>query len=249
MGERLKQPPLVEAICEFRIAEQEAWDWTVPGRLYERIQAEFPVRTQVQGMGVRVEQNAVQPSVQIVQAGPERIQLKRADGSALVQVGLHLLTINHLKPYPSWEEFLALIRRVLHAYWEVSPNASFERIGLRYVNHIRLEEGKNDIGAYLTVVPALPASLSRPIRSFYHRYELEQQDPSGLLIHQTGAQILPEEQPVFVLDLDFISDQVNHLQEPTTVTDWLNKVHDCVYTAFVDSLHPDLLHRLKTGDL
>jgi hypothetical protein len=37
MPRRYEETPLVEALCEFRFLGNEAWDWTIPGIVYERI--------------------------------------------------------------------------------------------------------------------------------------------------------------------------------------------------------------------
>ena len=247
MGEKLRHPPLVEAICEFRFLENGAWDWTIPGRLYERIQGEFPDRAQVQAINVQIEPSVEGLGAVLGASIPDRVQLRRTDGSALVQVGPQMLTVNHLRPYPSWESFLAIISLILRAYHDLAPTASLGRIGLRYINQLALQEGRPNIAEYLTMAPNLNERLQRPLRAFYQRYELEQMQPKGTLIHQTGTQLINGEQLVLGLDLDFVSQDVAHLQDVAAMTGWLNEAHDLVYDAFISSIHPELLQEFKEG--
>src|SRR5947208_3343497 len=94
MGEKLVSPPLLEALCEFRFAPTEAWDWTLPGRLYDRIEKEFSERSQVEGIEVQLSLGPGQPPSSQIMRGPDRVQMKRKDGTAMVQVGPHLLAVN-----------------------------------------------------------------------------------------------------------------------------------------------------------
>lgn len=58
MGEILKNPPLVEAVCEFQFVPESKWDWTIPGLLFEKIGKEFSERTEVHRLGVTVQQSS-----------------------------------------------------------------------------------------------------------------------------------------------------------------------------------------------
>ncbi|MEW5868375.1 MAG: TIGR04255 family protein [Chloroflexota bacterium] len=245
MGEKLKNPPLVEALCEFRFAENTTWDWIVPGQLYDRIQTDFPERSQIQSVGFQFPASPNINSVASIHQLPGRVQLKRADGSAMVQVGHNLLAINQLKPYPSWEEFSSLILSILEEYRKVVGNLVLERIGLRYINHLIVPDQLAAISDMITLTPPLSGSLARPIRSFYQRYETEQDNPKGLLIHQTGTQQDEQANPVFVLDLDFGSTQVQGLKSAQDVKAWLDLAHERLYEAFIASLNPKLYAEFK----
>lgn len=108
----------------------------MPGRLYDRVEHEFPRREQVQGFGFSLQVGeGPQPAVPAIRGGLDRVLMSREDGSALVQVGLNQLVVNHELPYPGWADFLALVERILSTYLELVPS-SFQRIGLRYINQI-----------------------------------------------------------------------------------------------------------------
>src|SRR2546425_12443479 len=46
MGRQYLNPPLVEAVCEFRFLPDTQWDLTIPGLMYEKIQDRFPHKEQ-----------------------------------------------------------------------------------------------------------------------------------------------------------------------------------------------------------
>lgn len=248
MLEQLANPPLVEAVCEFRFDPTEQWDWTVPGRLYDRIQDEFPRREQVQGLGFSLQiGEGPQPAVPTIQGGLDRVLMGREDGSALVQVGLNQLVINHKVPYPGWKSFSALIDRILETYLDLVPS-SFQRVGLRYINQIAVpSDSPLKIGWLITLDPPIPQEIDRPLINFYQRYELRHDEPQGILVHQTGMQVIaPENERVLMLDLDFGS-LPDAAPSAANADSWLHAAHDRVEEAFLASVNPDLLERMRRG--
>jgi uncharacterized protein (TIGR04255 family) len=248
MGDKLKKPPLIEALCEFRFDPSSPWDWTIPGQLFDKIGHEFSERSQVQGLGVQIQVGPGPAPTTHLSTGPERVQLRRPDGSAMVQVGPHLMAVNHLRPYPQWETFRGLIMRVFSTYSDVTHTTSLSRIGLRYINQIELPAEPVEIGDFSTLKPPLLGPLDRPLQGFYQRYEIVQDAPVGVLIHQTGIQ-KSEERRVIIVDLDFGSHEVTNIQDATAVEAWLDLAHERVEEAFIASLNPALYERMKRGDV
>ena len=56
MKRQYKNPPIKEAVCEFRFASGATWDMAVPGLIYAELRADFPRRLQnvVQTTGIRI---------------------------------------------------------------------------------------------------------------------------------------------------------------------------------------------------
>lgn len=245
MGKKLETPPLIEAVCEFRFNEKTKWDWIIPGQLYDKVKVEFPERAQISGVGFQIQASPKKNPVASVQNLPDRVQLKRADGSAIVQVGYNLLAINVLRPYPGWTKFLALITNIFNEYHSLAGAIELERVGLRYINQLAISDEFSEIGNMITLTPPLSGKLTRPIHSFYQRYELEQDNPEGILINQTGTQQDDKGNPLIMLDLDFGSTKVRRLKSASQVKTWLDRAHNCVYDAFVSSLTPKLYAKFK----
>lgn len=243
IGEKLKNPPLIEAACEFRFDLASEWDWTIPGLLFEKIRDEFPGRAEVHRLGLTVQEASRQvPSPAVIESGPDRIHLKRKDGSAIVQIGPRMLAVNQHRPYPNWETFRNLILRIYKTYREVAGSHGLARIGLRYINEI---PRKNRAFTNITTVwPTLSGNLDRDISHFYQRYEFKHSKPKGVLVHQTGQQ-LRDNKPVIMLDLDFVSESVPRIRSESSVAKWLDAAHERVEESFIASLKPDFFEQLK----
>jgi len=246
--EPLASPPLVEAVCEFRFVPSDQWDLTVPGRLYDLISDEFPLREQVQSFGVTLQiGEGAQTVVPTVPGTSDRVLMNREDGSAMVQVGPHQIVVHHRLPYSGWEAFYALIERILKTYLDVVPSTP-ERVGLRYINQIPFSpHGIVEIGSLITLDPPIPTEIERPLMSFYQRYELQHDEPEGVLVHQTGLQLTPAGEGIVTLDLDFGS-LPGSAPDVAEAAPWLRAAHDRVEQAFRASVAPELLDRMRRGD-
>lgn len=245
MSELLKHPPLVEAVCEFQFGTDSKWDWTIPGLLFEKVGEEFSERAEVHRFGVKIEQAGGKvSSPSVIETGPDRIQLKRPDGSAMMQVGPRRLIINHLKPYPKWETFRDLILKIYGTYRSIVEVGTLSRLGLRYINQIEIKN--TDYRKVITVWPSLSNTLDRTVATFVQRYELKHDKPEGMLIHQTGL-VQIEGKNMVMLDLDFVSSSVANIANLDSLSGWLKEAHDRVEEAFIDSLTPEMYKALKDG--
>jgi len=124
MGRRYTKPPIIEALCELRFEPSLPWDLAIPGLLYEKVKDDFPKRRQVRAFETSVSAGPEGVEQQVRTA--DRMQFLREDERALIQVGPDLLAVNHLEPYPTWQEFLPLIHRGFDAYCRAADPSNFD---------------------------------------------------------------------------------------------------------------------------
>src|SRR5438067_137159 len=147
MPRSYRNPPVIEAVCEFKFLETQPWDWTIPGLIYEKIGPSFPRKRQQTVLEVSVPTHS--PSEIMPPTPIARMQFLREDESTLVQVWPNTLAINQLRPYGSWQAFKATILEQLAIYQKVSGQQSITRVGLRYINKLDLPSTNADLDAYL----------------------------------------------------------------------------------------------------
>jgi uncharacterized protein (TIGR04255 family) len=196
--------------------------------------------------GVELKSDASAPAA-LLHPAPERVQFRRSDESALLQVGPGLLVVNQLRPYPGWEHFRALILDTCAHHQQLGDLGRLTRVGLRYINRLDPSEEHFTIGDYLTLDPPLPPSLDRPLRSFHQRYEIDIASPTGLLIHQTGI-VTTGLRSHLMLDLDFVSETPPPLSARDELSHWLDAAHEQVEIAFLASLGPASRRLLGTDE-
>jgi uncharacterized protein (TIGR04255 family) len=245
VGEILKNPPLVEAICSFSVVPNAARD-DLAERIYARLQPEFHDRAFVEDDELNASERRFDKRT--------RWEFRHKD-EATVQLSSDLLAINHLRPgYVSWEIFRALIRRVLEIYVSEVGGGTASRIALRYINALipppEDSPRTTKLRTVLSVHPHMTGPLVRPLVDFYQRYELLYLEHNGVLVHQVGNGMLaePEARPAIFLDLDFGSRRVFDLEKTTEIVAWLDAAHEHIGEAFRSSLAPSFFERLRRGD-
>ncbi|NLI56111.1 TIGR04255 family protein, partial [bacterium] len=99
MEREYKNPPLVEALCEFQFIPLQPYDSTIPGLFYEKIKEEYPEKQEQVGINFQLQATEKGFEQKIIQNFPPKIQFFKSDKTSLVQIARELLVINCLKPY------------------------------------------------------------------------------------------------------------------------------------------------------
>jgi uncharacterized protein (TIGR04255 family) len=203
---RYRNPPIEEALVEFRFAPGQDWDLTIPGKLHEKVKATYPGKPRQQRLlqaSLRAEIG--QPPGVSVEEGIGRVQLVDTDARRLLSLGPDALSVNVLRPYEGWEVFKPRIDAALRAYAEVSGVEKISRIGVRYINKVVVAEPNVDLNKYFLCGPPVPAGLPSRVTSFLYRTEHVFDDDAKLVL--TFATIAGEPgSSSFLLDLDIIGE-------------------------------------------
>ena len=134
---RYKNPPIVEALCEFRFTQPSAWDTAAPDRILDRLKQTYPVRGRAKRTQVQVTLGSGKPDLSTEES--EIHQFCSADRTALVQVGEAFLAIHRLSPYTSWHDFGSSIQQALQAYIDAAHPTMARQPHLRYINRMQFE--------------------------------------------------------------------------------------------------------------
>ena len=231
MGRKYKNPPIIEALSEFQFVPGQPWDFTVHGLFYEKVINEFPDKQQQMGIGIRVKHEAGAIQHEVLQS-PDRMQFYRKDKTALVQVGTDLLTVNHLKPYPTWESFKPLILDNLSKYEKIAQPKGFKRLDLRYINKIDIMAKSIELTDYFNYYPYIPRELPQIHDAFNVRVEIPCEENRDHMLLTFGSAIPEKPETLsFLLDLDYIM----VLPEKIVLDqagEWLEKAHAIIEKTF-----------------
>lgn len=220
MSKHYKNPPIIEAVCEFKFQPPANWNPAVPDLFYEKVQTQFPRRETMHGL------SAEEP------APSAKTKFRRADGSALLQVSPKLLAINQLRPYPTWPQFKQTILEAYAIYRELANPAGITRLGLRYINQIEISGTKLEIGRYLR---GCPEGYHKLFLSTEFPFETEQENLAMILAH------VPHDEgdfSRFYLDLDYGA----FPKAAEEIDAALERAHDRVEQIFEASLTDETRH-------
>ena len=242
MARRYKNPPVTEAICEFRFQPDPPRDSAIPGLLYSKLRDDLPKRRQataLEGTTRPAEPGGIEQ--QWVQV--EKLQLMQEDEKAIVQVSPYLLAVNRLRPYPGWGQFLPLVEKALFAYQEVADPKGLQQITVRYINRFNFESAVR-LEDYFEFYPFMGENLPQEFGSFIVGIQTVFEDGRDVLQMQMST-VVPDEPGTNSMALDLIY----FLGQPGTVEfedvfEWLDVAHGRVEDFFEGCLTESLRARL-----
>ena len=224
-------PPIEEALCEFRFNSGQEWNLTIPGKLHTELMQEYSGKPQNQRffeLEFQSGETGTTPKIRYG-GGVEMVQLVNENKNRIIGIGKDVLSIHMLRPYQDprhsesggWEEFKKRISQALDAYWKVVIPIGVNRLGIRYINRIDVPDEQIKIGEYfkcaLPVVDALPSSQKK----FTSRVEYDYGDGVNLILTQSSASTSSERFEYF-LDLNVVWTNTNSVGRDDT----MEKVED-----------------------
>lgn len=204
-----RNPPIEEAVCEFRFVPGPTWNLTVPGLFYEKVRDSYPGEPQQQNLIAAEVQASPQPSNPeiTVKQGINKLLFPSIDSKQLIGVGPDVLSIHILRPYRGWDEFRQRIDEALKAYREVAKPIGVRRIALRYINRIVIPTNQSvDLSEYFTISPQVPDGFPGRMTAFLTRVESGYEDLPIKLVLTFSDAIAPSMQAEFILDLEIFQD-------------------------------------------
>ena len=243
MTTKYRNSPIVEVVCEFHFQPNSNWDQTIPGLIYDRIGSTFPKRKQVKAINAEIRGDAADLQQQVTTI--DRLQLFREDEKALVQISPHFLAVNHLKPYPTWEEFLPIVEMAFSTYRAVADPKGLHRIGLQYINHIEFAETVIELEYFFNFYPFIGPELPQDHGPFIAgvNYLLEGGRDILLLQMNSGAAI-EASKPGILLTLNYFLAKLGQVPLDDAMG-WLEQAHSHIGATFEGCLKESLRARLR----
>jgi uncharacterized protein (TIGR04255 family) len=246
LPEHLPNKPLVEAIFEIRWGQDGSPDPAYPlivGRLFERLQTEYPA---IEDLPI----TAVPAEITVHQV---RHRFRKAkDGWPLIQVGPGILTVNDTDGY-RWHDFSQRANGVLPLLYKTHPTPdalNITSLQLRYVNAIQFDYSSADVLAFLAEkmhvsLSFVPSSRSKHIvsgdpKSLGVQVVLPIETPAGSLILLVGTGKHKGNNAV-VWEIHLRSAQGEIPTLPTAFSSWLESAHNALEKWFIEMVEGELL--------
>lgn len=241
MDKRYPAPPLVEAVCEFHFSQDSLWDLVIPGLLYEKLSTRLPKRR----MGPRELQILMPGAGPVQKSFLESAQFESLDGRCFARVSAHLLSVHHVRPYDSWEDFSRLIADCYEAYLEVAGPKGVDRLVLRYLNIIEIPAENLELQDYFNFYPHTGDDLKDAVDSFTVGIQIpfdEHEDKLRLQLTSLGGEGGLR-----------ASLEISHLHLAACewargeLAEWLSRAHDKIKQAFESCITDALRESFTKG--
>ena len=225
MSEKYINSPIQEALCEFAYRSNKPWDLTIPGLVYDRIKEQFPIKRYSMAYGISTEERerTAKPKIEFAQ----RIQFVNDKNDILVQIGQNILSINHLSPYSSWENFKPQIINVFNIYTRITEPEKLSQIALRYINRIVLKKTNIEIEDYFRFFPSLPKEIPDNFNVFHMVAGIPYRENLDKLQISIGSVSPnnPEENYVnIILDIHYSTTDVEK-KSVDEISNWIEQAH------------------------
>jgi uncharacterized protein (TIGR04255 family) len=229
MGKKYANPPVEEAVCEFRLTQDTQWDMTIPGLIYEKLRDEFSEREQrmISEMEFTHGAEGIQQHIRT----SERVVLSTKDKKMLIQIGARLLVINVLKPYPSWQKYKPRVQKAWDSLLDTVEVKGIERMGLRYINLIKVPSPVSELSDFLQFYPFVGDKLPQRMVSFIMGAEFSFTDDRDRCRAQLAPLPATEGAQTFLLDIDYFLNRPRGV-EVKNALEWVEEAHNRVEEIF-----------------
>lgn len=232
MRKKYKNPPLIETLFEFHFSPDPSQDFdSIINLLYEKIRTSFPkkYRLQLQASQINIDTSG---TPELTEQLLPLVRFQSNNEQVLIQVGQAFLSVNHLKPYTSWEEFFPSVEMGFNAYREVVKPKIINRIALRYINRIEIVGDRINLENYFNFRPFIGQNLLQDISGFTLGIQIPREENRDTLNIQLAS--INTESPntvAMLLDLTYSLVRLGDIM-PNNIAEWLGTAHSHIEDAF-----------------
>lgn len=138
---KLGKEPLVEAVCQIRVAAKIALNTVFPGLLLAKFNANISDLQQLPAATLPEQVRATQPEMAFMPL----VQLKFKN--VMVMIGERAVTVSNAMPYLGWVAFKPLIVEIFSVLFESKLVSNVERYSLKYTNVLKAGEVPDSLDA------------------------------------------------------------------------------------------------------
>ncbi|MGI6413132.1 MAG: TIGR04255 family protein [Syntrophomonadaceae bacterium] len=226
---KYKNDPISEVICEFKFSPDTQWDPSIAGFFYREVMADYPIKETRVGKNVEFvsEDSGIRQKINSV----EYLACLNASRNQVVQITTRTLIINHLAPYTHWEAFFPVIQKVFHSLQSVTELKGIEKIGLRYINKIKIPEKAFELNKYFEYYPNL-GNLPG-CNHFMVGCMIPYNNNRDLArIQLTPANNQEPDTSIIILDIDFFLHLIDETVNVDNALSWVDDAHSTVCKIF-----------------
>lgn len=165
--EFLPSAPIVEAVIQVHARPQMPWNEPDVLACLKPKLSEFEKTFSRNNVKHEVKFGAAQvPQVSAEDLGWHGLECQSKDQS--VQFSRDGFVYSRLQPYQGWGQFFGEAMRLWKIFLETAQPADIQRVGLRFINKIKLPPKEFNFENYIQPYPEPPFGLDFPFLSFFH---------------------------------------------------------------------------------
>lgn len=234
---KLARPPVIEAVIDFAttpITLSELDELFIP-----LINDSFPQREVIHSFEAEI--NVGEATSSSFRNHFLGYMFKAEDKQIVLQSRLNGFGFSVLQPYSDWNAFLDQAMTWWNVYKTARPKAEIVRLGLRYINSIKLPNGLKAADAFDLCVSFPDESSVGEVKAFSYNYSTENRElGAGINVHflQQGA---IGADPSYILDIDVMRPMSDASLSDDQIVETLASLREIKNSIFFGTLNPRLL--------
>lgn len=172
---RYNKPPVVEAIIDIQVDFAKAPpSIDALASLGAQLAGDYPIREELRSFGIEVNvESGTEVKTTREQVG---FRYRNAQKDRVVQLRTNGMLFSRIPsaahPYDEWDVSFKETQRIWPSLKSTLSPSQVRRVGVRYINRIRLPAGANTLDQFFEARPSLPGSVPLAIQSFIMRLEV-----------------------------------------------------------------------------
>lgn len=249
----LSQPPIFEALIEIRFDPNKDVTLENIEKLWDEIKEDYPVKEKLQTYSntLKIVEGEQQSDVSVAPAGFRFTNKKK---NRTVIADFEKITVSYQAPYQSWPALRQKTEGILEKYLKHVKQNTVVRIGMRYINHLSIDDSVDfNISNYTNTSPfvAVDDELSNSF-SVFETFCVKQFDDIDCTSHIRQA-LLPAQtdkkpnvgQFKFVLDIDLFKEKLSLNVDSPSIWDIIDDMRTKRNLIFFGTLTSKALERYK----
>jgi uncharacterized protein (TIGR04255 family) len=201
--EHLPKAPIQEAMLDINAVLPADFDVATFKSFNKEIEQRFPEMQEwveyVQGL--QFAPGGVIQSSEATKSVGGYFFVSKSEGK-VVQARRDGFTFNKLKPYSNWEDFKREAMEMWRRYVEISKPQCVQRLGLRYINRIKLPPDLKDLRDVCLLFPDIPSRIPQQLSEFFQRFVAPRDNGSVATVTLAIDNTPLPENTAIILDID-----------------------------------------------
>lgn len=236
----LSNPPAIEAVLD--ITTNEISDTQKLDYRKREFKKRFPRKEQI--LLFESSLQGAEKSMRIVNKNRTLgFAYKSEDEKEISQFRLNGFSYNRLPPYLGWEAFVDKALENWETYRSIRKRLEIKRIGLRFINIIKVPGSDPTISEYFNV-GITSKTLIGKIKQYKYQY-IRDFDDDLIAIVNFGQIEIQDDETSFIFDIDVIKQTSDLSPETNNVAEYLKAMRQAKNTVFFENLTDKALEPYK----
>ena len=165
-----KNPPILEALLDIRVTLPSSVEAVALEAFSDGLEERFPLKMPLSTVQFGFEEQPGQPpALQVPISNTHGYRFQSADGHKVVQVHREGFTFSRVGSYETWADFSQEAHELWQRYLALAEPETVTRLGLRYINRIRIpmNGGPIDFKDYLLTTPEISPDVPQELVGFF----------------------------------------------------------------------------------